>query len=1050
MDPAPEGIIHYTTMNTGKHDHKVDHDQADTSGLDLHPGPDHELGSTSDVSSRDDPPISSDAVDRNHNENRGPNSSPPGRSNSTPLAQLQHHGAVNAHLVNFARKQLETEGVKIFEDLNQEAEEVDAALRLLGSSMQLFGSSVGVLHAIYQLRKSLLRLQFHFGENAAFLYEDSVKPNEKRYACEVKPDMKFNGQINEPDLLTQKRNTPNFITEKTSNMPQTMEIDTDTKYELRKVMGRKRYRTIGGSMEQVNETLKEFIERINEISGFHDELINRSFGSFAEELNYRVDAFKRLNYQPNKAFKEHINKLAAVFGHHLRKMNHALKNFQKNSIPIIQRFQEHRSLGLQGLSAVATFFSGITASTIQYQLDDTSTSLQGAVNGLWIMSLACSIASAVSAQVVYFWRTSRFSSPSKYTPGIIGRVLQYTPLVYLCCAVSTFMVGLSVFTFSSDQHIVISVLIAAFTGLVAFELVVFGLWITLERIAYSWTRGKSWFLQVHSHLVSDMWTYMVTKLEPLIRPRATTPGMNDQAPGSNVEQGLQPSDQQPIKEQKPGRSASDRMRVAIRKIMQHQRDEKLKVFREQYLPRRQTSTYITHAQKQAGIGRFELSVVSSQHNGLIKHLAFNPKDPLLLATCGWDGKALVSRIGNKMSTEVTLNHDRDIHGQSSAQLQGGQQLFGRPLNEDTCVREVAWSLDGKKLATRTRKAVRIWDIEPENAKTGAPWSIVQPPKGDARTVEAIAWTSCTIQNAKGKKKEGDEVPCLLMMGYTPKAGQRVVGSTAVVRYCLNAQDTQSNSGMWTSGVEKEIRNTRVISMAVVDESKLIAVGVDTEGSAKFEAEKYLLLFNYVLGEIMSIVPLTGEVRSVSVTISQRSIATALVSYKHQGAYPQLWRINLIPNPLAKDQSTNRRDFFCIRSYFPKATSDFSGRGCFGGPDDAYVCCSSQEGEIFIWDRETGLLLYTIKPVNDEHIKFFTCNKQARPNFKCASGAVDGILSVWTTTDRPGNAAHTPVRQATGAVSSSAPLYSESQPLPMFPSPRLDLDMPENEDEPYLK
>ncbi|CAE6483307.1 unnamed protein product [Rhizoctonia solani] len=973
MDPAPEGIIHYTTMNTGKHDHKVDHDQADTSGLDLHPGPDHELGSTSDVSSRDDPPISSDAVDRNHNENRGPNSSPPGRSNSTPLAQLQHHGAVNAHLVNFARKQLETEGVKIFEDFNQEAEEVDAALRLLGSSMQLFGSSVGVLHAIYQLRKSLLRLQFHFGENAAFLYEDSVKPNEKRYACEVKPDMKFNGQINEPDLLTQKRNTPNFITEKTSNMPQTMEIDTDTKYELRKVMGRKRYRTIGGSMEQVNETLKEFIERINEISGFHDELINRSFGSFAEELNYRVDAFKRLNYQPNKAFKEHINKLAAVFGHHLRKMNHALKNFQKNSIPIIQRFQEHRSLGLQGLSAVATFFSGITASTIQYQLDDTSTSLQGAVNGLWIMSLACSIASAVSAQVVYFWRTSRFSSPSKYTPGIIGRVLQYTPLVYLCCAVSTFMVGLSVFTFSSDQHIVISVLIAAFTGLVAFELVVFGLWITLERIAYSWTRGKSWFLQVHSHLVSDMWTYMVTKLEPLIRPRATTPGMNDQAPGSNVEQGLQPSDQQPIKEQKPGRSASDRMRVAIRKIMQHQRDEKLKVFREQYLPRRQTSTYITHAQKQAGIGRFELSVVSSQHNGLIKHLAFNPKDPLLLATCGWDGKALVSRIGNKMSTEVTLNHDRDIHGQSSAQLQGGQQLFGRPLNEDTCVREVAWSLDGKKLATRTRKAVRIWDIEPENAKTGAPWSIVQPPKGDARTVEAIAWTSCTIQNAKGKKKEGDEVPCLLMMGYTPKAGQRVVGSTA----CLNTQDTQSNSGMWTSGVEKEIRNTRVISMAVVDESKLIAVGVDTEGSAKFEAEKYLLLFNYVLGEIMRINLPTGAIFSVFGLISQR-------------------QLRISPGVVVSEGPT----------------------------------------------MPTCVVLLKIK--------FFTCNKQARPNFKCASGAVDGILSVWTTTDRPGNAAHTPVRQATGAVSSSAPLYSESQPLPMFPSPRLDLDMPENEDEPYLK
>ncbi|KDN49743.1 hypothetical protein RSAG8_01808, partial [Rhizoctonia solani AG-8 WAC10335] len=234
-------------------------------------------------------------------------------STLTSLEQLQRYGATNAHLVNLGRKQLIAKGRKAFEEFNKSADEVDAALRLLGSSMQLFGSSVGVMHAIYQLRKSLLRLGFYFRENAAFLYEPSVKPNEKRYVCEVKPEVKVDGQINEPDLH-KKRDSHK-----------------------------------------------------NEISGFHDELINQALNSFAEELNYRAGAFERLEYPQNKAFREHINELTVVFGQHLNSINQALKDFQKNSIPIIQRAQEHRGLGLQGLSAVAAFFSGITASAIQYQ-----------------------------------------------------------------------------------------------------------------------------------------------------------------------------------------------------------------------------------------------------------------------------------------------------------------------------------------------------------------------------------------------------------------------------------------------------------------------------------------------------------------------------------------------------------------------------------------------------------------------------------------------------------------------------------------------------------
>ncbi|CAE6498351.1 unnamed protein product [Rhizoctonia solani] len=58
---------------------------------------------------------------------------------------------------------------------------------------------------------------------------------------------------------------------------------------------RKPYKNIGGSMEQVANNLEAFVGRINEISGFHDELVNQTFIAFAKELQYRVNAFNRLH-----------------------------------------------------------------------------------------------------------------------------------------------------------------------------------------------------------------------------------------------------------------------------------------------------------------------------------------------------------------------------------------------------------------------------------------------------------------------------------------------------------------------------------------------------------------------------------------------------------------------------------------------------------------------------------------------------------------------------------------------------------------------------------
>lgn len=104
-----------------------------------------------------------------------------------------------------ANKALVAENVATFHSFDKSANDLDHKLRLLGSSMQLMGFSVGVLNATYHLRQALMRLQFHVRKNvgnpvprsirllthikrlslqAAYLYERQVKPNANKYIHE--------------------------------------------------------------------------------------------------------------------------------------------------------------------------------------------------------------------------------------------------------------------------------------------------------------------------------------------------------------------------------------------------------------------------------------------------------------------------------------------------------------------------------------------------------------------------------------------------------------------------------------------------------------------------------------------------------------------------------------------------------------------------------------------------------------------------------------------------------------------------------------------------
>jgi hypothetical protein len=73
-------------------------------------------------------------------------------------------------------------------------------------------------------------------------------------------------------------------------------------------------------------------------------------------------------------------------------------------VPIIQFAQKHAASNLLNLSAVATLFSGVTATTIQlsYQLELNRLSIL--VNSFWFASLVFGVAAVVNSLLGSTWK----------------------------------------------------------------------------------------------------------------------------------------------------------------------------------------------------------------------------------------------------------------------------------------------------------------------------------------------------------------------------------------------------------------------------------------------------------------------------------------------------------------------------------------------------------------------------------------------------------------------------------------------------------------------
>lgn len=154
--------------------------------------------------------------------------------------------------------------------------------------------------------------------------------------------------------------------------------------------------------------------------------------------------------------------------------------------------QNHTGALFQNLSTVATFFSAVAATTLQYTYGDHSSHTQVAVNLLWVISLVFSLASAINSQLANHWRQSAFRSPRSRVPWWVYIWITRTPLIFLISSVVAFSAGLVCFTFSVFGGTVIPIVTTVCTSFTYFVLLAVGIWSAGERYTFSRTGGKRW------------------------------------------------------------------------------------------------------------------------------------------------------------------------------------------------------------------------------------------------------------------------------------------------------------------------------------------------------------------------------------------------------------------------------------------------------------------------------------------------------------------------------------------------------------------------------
>ncbi|KAG8707653.1 hypothetical protein FRC09_001681 [Ceratobasidium sp. 395] len=714
----------------------------------------------------------------------------------------------------------------------------------------------------------------------------------------------------------------------------------------------------------------------------------------------KVNCFRQLD-TPSVA--HYINELTVDLAMHIEAIVISLNNFIKVGVPTIAAQQAVAAARLQNLSTVATFLSAVTATMLQQALS----TLRANNNVL------------------------SFETESAVVAGALGEAYTFgVPCVL------TFLGGLCAFTYSSDQSPIVNIVVTVLTIVTSLSLLSVGIWLGIERLMFARTGG----LRTLNDLVAS-WVPGESREKVLLEAsrkrqlvqellvgdikRTTSPvsvgsdeGVDINQPAKDHEredddEGIESTMPRAVDNLQPGATpglpnvesctrtpsiqpdlemgvvgpeigattgaGQERFRQASRRLINVLRvarslrstndlaqlnpsNNQLQLHFSQggsghaqgpMSPTRSTrDRQLDHrVHPRPNLTRIQGRVkmlrdlrpgpAFSEHMALIEHLQFSPNGRFL-ATCSLDEAALIWKVGSGPHDELEVLHK---------------------LVHTSPIRQVAWSpREGGQLLTKQQQAVNTGECKAMINRERNVQSVAWMP--DGLGFVSVEWrTKTRSQEAENPTRYLD----------------RILGSDLLI---LDTEGTIKSSHF--------LERLQVWSTVVTpDEERVVAVATLTCSAAnlrpiKSRNEKRILICNLKTSTIEHQVPLLQEARYVSLT---QQGDYALVSYQNK-APPQAWRI-------VSFKRAQVCRLFLAHTYFAKRPVDFAGPSYFGGMEDSLILCASKGGEIFIWERESGMLLHSLKAPDKELVNL-AWNYSSLNGLMFASAAHDGMVRIWRT------------------------------------------------------
>ncbi|KZT24894.1 WD40 repeat-like protein [Neolentinus lepideus HHB14362 ss-1] len=884
-------------------------------------------------------------------------------------------------------------GAESFYKFQRRVLSLDKELRNFANSARQLGSSVGILSSSFHLRERLVQILFLFRENAADLFPRKVT-RQSRDAL-VNPNSRYSRK-------RAKRKAPHHIVR-----PAVFDnLDPED---------------LPGQLEMFAKDVMTFLKCLNEFPEFQDEAVNASIQSLHGDLKYWASCLKAYDGQFRyPAVQRYLHDLTSEMGEHLESLTSNLSLFIEVGVPTIRFAQKHAAGNLLNLSTVATFFSAVTATTLQYSYQSTGSVLTDMVNAFWFTSMVFSIGAAVNSLLGVTWKQAMYRSPGNRVPWWVLIWIKRSPLVFLVISVACFSVGLVLFTYSTAQNRVVCTITTVFTAFSSFGLAAVSAWVASERWIFARHKGTKWLADILDNMYSKMAYYMgikwlkktspvVAKVivektkEPLRRASTsisrvgswTLSALSFDDNNSEDERTIRIGSPEPYSPTLPMSPMSPMSPGKLVKIAEHRETHP-----SEFKPAPSENSRQEASEKAASeAGPSDINPRRRFANA-VRSVMMMQTASAPLAVMGAFRNSRRQRTLSSSEGSVT----RDAPGPFSAVRRVAalsQRLKSLDVSQElqphqALVRHLQFSPDGKYLATsswdRTSMIFRVQDLlvphrtlaHPQGFVGQAAWA----PTGHLLLTKLNRSIKVWTQDGVCRKTI-DRHHTVHSIAWFPggEAFMSVEGSS-VVKLDLTGRIYDSY----------DFDRLDLHDVAVTPDCKrLLGVGTLLESSdglkpSKSRAEKQIIVYNLDQKEIENQVPVLHDVRDITLAKSGKM---ALVSYENK-APPQLWRLETVKS---KDKEVDVVRLALRHTYMPKVQVDFAGPSYFGGKEDQLIFCAGKAGDIHIWDRDSGELLHYLRAQQGAggDLTSIAWN-QGSDTFMFATGSHDGYLKIWTPRD----------------------------------------------------